>query len=56
MEKSDKEVKELLETFGTKCKNLEVNCECFSQVLLNTTTVFWLIKRTFFLEIITILN
>ena len=31
VQKSDQQVKELLESFGTKCKNLEV-CEIFFQV------------------------
>lgn len=31
VQKSDQQVKELLESFGTKCKNLEV-CEFFFQV------------------------
>lgn len=31
VEKSDKEVKELLETFGTKCKNLELKFKLFKE-------------------------
>ena len=42
VKKSDEQVKELLESFGSKCKNLEV-CEVFSFKFLQT--FMWLLFK-----------